>query len=346
MPPPPNVVEREPPTAAEDAVEHELENVLEDKLGVCQWFHLDDDRLVEASIEALDRLGVKHLRTGISWADWHRPGGRDWYDRMMGALGTAGLRVLLSVWHTPPSLSLAPSLERCSVPPATPKDYADFLDVVIDRYGGAIDSVEIWNEPNNPYKWDRTFDPDHQRFAELVGYAGHWMRHLGKRAVFGGMVHLDYGFVGRMRELGALDHVDVMGLHAFPHMWEPFASDWEHVSHWFGWEHRCAEIAQHAGLPVWITETGVATYRKDEDRVCRETLQAESLLAAAEIPAERVYWYCLFDLDPARSAIEEDGGGPREEAEYHLGLIRHSPDHRISGYEKEAFSALQAALAR
>ena len=318
---------------------------LADKMGVCQWFHLDDDRLLAASIEALDRLGVRHLRTGISWADWHRPGGSAWYDRMMHALAASDLEVLLSVWHTPPSLSLDPSLDRCSIPPRTAKDYADFLDVVVDRYGDAFTSVEIWNEPNNPYKWDDRFDPEHERFSELVAYAGHWMRRLGKRAVFGGMVHLDYDFVRRMRRSGALDHVDVMGLHAFPHMWEPFASDWEHVSHWFGWEHRCEEIAEAADLPVWITETGVATYRKDEERVTRDELQVQGLLDAADAPAERVYWYCLFDLDPARTAIEEDNGGPREEAEYHLGLIRHSPGHRVSGYEKDAFLALESALA-
>jgi CDP-paratose 2-epimerase len=317
-----------------------------DTFGICQWFHLDDDRLLDASIAALDRLGVRHLRTGISWADWHRPGGPAWYDRMMGALAASGLEVLLSVWHTPPSLSLDPALDRCSVPPRTPKDYADFLDVVIDRHGDAFTALEIWNEPNNPYKWDPSYDPDHACFAELVANAGHWVRHRGKPAVFGGMVHLDYDFVRRMRRFGALDHVDVMGVHAFPHMWEPFATDWEHPSHWFGWEHRCEEIAEHAQLPVWITETGVATYRKDHDMVAREQLQAESLLQAVQAPAERVYWYCLFDLDPARTAIEEDNGGPREHAEYHLGLIRHTPQHRVSGYEKDAFLALEAALAQ
>ena len=41
-------------------------------LGICQWFHYEDHRL-EASVEWLRRLGVRHLRTGVSWADWFRP---------------------------------------------------------------------------------------------------------------------------------------------------------------------------------------------------------------------------------------------------------------------------------
>jgi broad specificity phosphatase PhoE len=32
------------------------------------------------------RLGVRRLRTGISWGDWHRPGAPDWFDRQMEAL--------------------------------------------------------------------------------------------------------------------------------------------------------------------------------------------------------------------------------------------------------------------
>ena len=41
-------------------------------LGICQWFHFEDHRL-EAGVAWLRKLGVKYLRTGVSWADWFRP---------------------------------------------------------------------------------------------------------------------------------------------------------------------------------------------------------------------------------------------------------------------------------
>ena len=41
-------------------------------LGICQWFHFEDPRLDEA-VRWLKRLGVRHLRTGLSWADSLRP---------------------------------------------------------------------------------------------------------------------------------------------------------------------------------------------------------------------------------------------------------------------------------
>ena len=314
-----------------------------DRFGVCQWFHFHDHALVEVSLDVLALLGVRHLRTGLSWADYHRPGGVGWYDFQMERLAAAELDVLLSIWHTPPSISMDPERGSASVPPARTRDYADFIDTVLDRWGDSFDTLELWNEPNNPYKWNSDYDPDYARYAELVIDAGHWARRCGKRTVLGGLTLLDYGFVDRMAETGALDHVDIVGIHAFPEMWEPFATSWDHASHWYGWEHRIAEIAERSGLPVWVTETGLATVRKDTG-AGREERQRERLLEALDAPAERLYWYSLFDLPPHRPAIEELGGGPREEAEYHMGLVRYEPGFQVEGNEKPAFHALRDAL--
>jgi len=54
-------------------------------LGICQWFHFEDPRLDDA-VRWLHELGVRQLRTGLSWADWLRPGAEAWFDRVMRAL--------------------------------------------------------------------------------------------------------------------------------------------------------------------------------------------------------------------------------------------------------------------
>src|SRR4051812_26777647 len=41
-------------------------------LGICQWFHFEDHRL-DDGVRWLKELGVRHLRTGLSWADFYRP---------------------------------------------------------------------------------------------------------------------------------------------------------------------------------------------------------------------------------------------------------------------------------
>src|SRR3954454_10702902 len=112
---------------------------LRDKIGVCQWFHFEDDATLHRAIDLLAELNVKHLRTGISWADFHRPGGRQWYDRQMRALADAGVQVLLSVWHTPPSIAEGGA---CNGPPKRLRDYADFIDLIINEYDGAFSALE------------------------------------------------------------------------------------------------------------------------------------------------------------------------------------------------------------
>src|SRR5687768_16756082 len=104
---------------------------LRDKLGLCQWFHYDDHETLDRTVQTLRELNVRHLRTGISWADFLRPGGKAWYDRQLDALRE--FDVLLSIWHTPPSLSESGT---CNGPPKRLRDFADFIDLVITEYGG------------------------------------------------------------------------------------------------------------------------------------------------------------------------------------------------------------------
>lgn len=63
-----------------------------DKLGVCQWFHYCAHEDVDRAVRELRTLGVRHLRTGVSWADFHRPAGREWYDFPMNRLAEFEVR--------------------------------------------------------------------------------------------------------------------------------------------------------------------------------------------------------------------------------------------------------------
>src|SRR5688572_27095052 len=85
---------------------------LRDRFGICQWFHYEDYRNLERAAALLGELGVRHLRTGISWADYHRPGAETWYRNLFERL--ADFELLVSVWHTPPSISEG---NHCASPP-------------------------------------------------------------------------------------------------------------------------------------------------------------------------------------------------------------------------------------
>jgi CDP-paratose 2-epimerase len=307
---------------------------LRDRLGLCQWFHHRDEPTLARAVRWLRELGVRHLRTGISWADYHLPGAPAWYDRVFSAL--AEFEVLVSVWHTPPSLSID---GRCASPPRRLRDYADFIDLVITRHGGGFSHLELWNEPDNLYKWDfARHDPDWAKFGAMIGDAAYWARSSGVPTVLGGMIPVDPHWLLRIARAGALPHLEKIAIHGLPGMWWPSHANWDWHGHWRGWAEKLERLAPIAGdRAIWITETGLATWDPERDRPARHTLQAEMLDLAAAAPVERVYWYSLLDLDPAREAIE---GFHVDENEYHLGLITHADR------PKPAFHRFQALLAR
>ena len=97
-------------------------------MGLCQWFHFQDHRLDEA-VRWMRRLGVRHLRTGLSWADSFRPNALDWFDRQMDRL--AEFDVTVTFCFTPDHRGLAP---HHTSPPQEPAEFADFCAQMVDRY--------------------------------------------------------------------------------------------------------------------------------------------------------------------------------------------------------------------
>ena len=100
-------------------------------MGLMQWFHYEDHRLADA-VQWMKRLGVRHLRTGLSWADSFRPNALDWFDRQMEAL--ADFDVTVTFCFTPEHLGIAP---HHTSPPRDPHQFADFCAAMIERYAPA-----------------------------------------------------------------------------------------------------------------------------------------------------------------------------------------------------------------
>jgi beta-xylosidase len=97
-------------------------------LGICQWFHFEDHRLDDA-VAWLKRLGVKHVRTGLSWADSLRPRAQDWFDRQMKALEP--FEVTVTFCFTPESQGIKP---HHTSPPRDESVFAEFCAAQVRRY--------------------------------------------------------------------------------------------------------------------------------------------------------------------------------------------------------------------
>ncbi len=101
------------------------------EFGICQWFHFEDHRLQEA-VRWLRRLGVRYLRTGLSWADSLRPNALDWFDRQMGALEE--FAVTVTFCFTPEARGLRP---HHTSPPRDAREFAEFCGRMTRRYAAS-----------------------------------------------------------------------------------------------------------------------------------------------------------------------------------------------------------------
>jgi CDP-paratose 2-epimerase len=274
--------------------------------GFVEWFRPGWTGHAEAVIREMRDAGVTRLRTQLSWADWHAPGGPEWCDWLLPRL--APFELTLCAHYTPPSISRN---GRSSGPPLRLADYADFIDVALTRYGDHVDVVELWNEPNNLLDWDWRIDPDHALFSEMVGAAGYWAAQRGFRTLLGGPCPFDPVFLEQMGRHGVLGVVSAVGLHGFPGTWDSAAGGWR------GWPAIIGEAREvlgrwKEGLEVWISEAGFSTWRHDAIEQVRRFVEFRAA------PADRHYWYSWRDIDPAVAVQDGAWFDPRH---YHLGAV-------------------------
>lgn len=273
--------------------------------GLTEWFRPGEYQRVETVIDKARSLGIRDLRTGICWADWYTSEGDGWYAWLLPRLA-AEFNLLPCFLYTPPSLGVAP---KFASPPRSPKAYADFIDVIITRFGNLFEWLELWNNPNDPNEWDARMDPDWAIFSEMVGGAAYWIRKRGKKVLLPGLWPSSLKWFELMAQRGVLSYVDAVGVHGFPSSPE---------FRWRGWEREIGDLKTclsklKCDAEIWITQTGFSTWRGDEES------QVSAFADALNAPAERVYWRELFD----KPATERGSASLySDERDYHYGILR------------------------
>jgi CDP-paratose 2-epimerase len=282
------------------------------QIGILEWFHLNDYDRVERAVSQLKLLGIKELRTGVSWADYLTPEGEIWYDWLIPYLAD-NFHVLPCLSYTPSSLGLVPETNS---PPRDYRAYADFVSLITDRHGKYFDYVELWNEPNNKSGYDYTLDESWEIFSRMIIMAAGISRSKGKKTVLGGISPIDPGWIKKMGERKVLDYIDVVGIHGFPDVFD---------SHWRSWEESIDSIQNALNLycseaEIWITQTGYSTWRYDERK------QVEKFIKVLNTPVKKVYWYSLSDI-PFRFSTND--GHHVDEREYHFGMIHEDGNPKL-----------------
>jgi beta-xylosidase len=173
----------------------------------------------------------------------------------------------------------------------------------------------IWNEPNNKSHWDPELDPEWDIYARTVVEAGKAIDSANSAVtrVLGGISPIDPHFIGRLKDKGALDAVDVVAVHGFPLDWNLWPLE--------EWPRRISEIeAMVPDHDVWVTEVGVGSFGAEEVQVFGLNRTAELLLG--RVP--RVFWYSLFDLPREWGATtrHREAEGSSYYRHFYMGLIK------------------------
>ena len=178
-----------------------------------------------------------------------------------------------------------------------------------------IDSVMIWNEPNNKSHWDLEIDPDWSMFADMAKLAGQAVAaENGKLTrVLGGISPIDPMFIENLAGKGVLEHLDAIAVHGFP-------LDW---NHWQlkEWPDKLAEIQAVIGdMPLWVSEVGISSFGAEEVQEWGLRRTAELLIGKAP----RIHWYSLYDLPRAWPATtrHREAEGSSYYRHFYMGVLR------------------------
>jgi beta-xylosidase len=178
----------------------------------------------------------------------------------------------------------------------------------------SVDSVMLWNEPNNMSHWDAGADPGWTIYGQMVRLAAREIRRERPRLeqVLGGISPIDPAFITNMAQQGVVDLVDVVAVHGFP-------LDW---NHWqiHDWPDKLEEIRAVTDKPIWVTEVGVSTFGAEE--VQEFGLRRSADLLVGRVPV--IHWYSLYDLPRAWPATtrHREAEGSSYYRHFYMGLLR------------------------
>jgi CDP-paratose 2-epimerase len=203
--------------------------------------------------------GASYLRTHISWADFCSEGGEAWYDWLIPTLARR-IDLLPRIDYKAPSRSRT---GRSSGALHRPRDYADFVALVLSRHGGHFGYVELSSELDNPLEGDRREDHDSRLTCEMAGDAASWVRDRGWKVVLGGPTPFDWSWLDLMGERGLLALTSAVGCRGFRGTWD------SELTTWGGWEAMIAHVRDllsrhNCAAEIWTTETGYSTWKHDE----------------------------------------------------------------------------------
>ncbi len=246
------------------------------------WAQYDSDAAVDSQLDRAKEAGAHILRVDVGWASIEDSGKgqyNQWYlrrlDKVVDKAQARGIKLLLTFWETPCWASSAPETAKqgCTgrwwdrevqrYAPNDPRDYADALAYVANRYKGRVAGWEIWNEPNHPVYF-KSGDPVRD-YAALVkaGYPAAKAADPGAVILAGSLADADFAFTEKLLDQGIAGNFDAYSVHPYSGDRSPLDEGddrWIQNSYLRGVPAvRETLLRRGQDVPLWLTEFGWST---------------------------------------------------------------------------------------
>lgn len=300
-------------------------------LGVCD--HLEpgtDENVIRNHFRLIRSLGADWVRLDMSWEQIEPYRGVwrfDFWDSLVRISSHYDLQILPVISRTPCWASSNPDSDRyCAYPPADLGDFRDFIEKVVERYGRRIYCWEIWNEPDARY-WIGS----PKEYCRLLEAARSVLKASDPSAklILGGISCTGFSFLKELIALGALNAVDILGIHLY-------GQDADKALKQFEYFMRIIDQSETA-KPVWITEIGSSTsFQNEAEKRQSEFLEKTFTVLCSTLGVQKVFWYEL-----------KDSGLIPFWSEHSFGLVRFdmTPKSSFKAYLKMARSLVPKGMA-
>ena len=242
-----------------------------------------EQRALDMDHQAATGLGV--IRVTVSWDQvektWTPSGAAgvfDWnaLDEIVADAAQRDLRILPVVFNTPQFYKPAGTPADVESPPADVSYFGRFMRKLAQRYGPngsfwcsgfppvcktpylPITSWQIWNEPNYPFWWKGSTDPNPNEYLDLLRTAYPNLKladpnaevvMAGLAPTTGGGNHTDYRtYLKALYDAGAAPFFDTLAMHAY-------GSDVETAAIYPRTVRQIADANADPNTPIWIKST-------------------------------------------------------------------------------------------
>lgn len=246
----------------------------------------DADREIATAVS----LHAKLVRAELPWSALEPNGSGQldpqaltYVDRLMSDAAAHRIGVIVLVDSSPCWASSAPPavLATCTPTrasrafgygPTRPSDFADFVRVLVERYGGSMTALEVWNEPDHINERYFAGPEKATRYAALLAaaYAAVKQVNPSVKVLGGSLVGSNGAFLKLLYKAGIKGHYDGLAVHFYTLSLAALR------------ETRAVQLANGDSAPLWLDEFGWPScwpQRKlDEEQACvTAAVQARNL---------------------------------------------------------------------